>query len=1135
MNPTIFSSAPNMMRRGGSCLSVSGYACLLRARLSRARRTSQRLIASLVLLSCFAWAQSQSGSIVGTVTDAGGAVVPSVKVTLTNQGTHFTRAVSSNQSGQYVAYSIPTGRYSIEAEAAGFERMVLAGIELTAADTVTVDIRLVIGSVQQTMEVTAEAPLLQSQTAAVSQLISNRQVQEMPLNGRTFTALLLLTPGVHEGSSNNLRTSPYAMRGSANYSVNGSSAQMNSYLIDGIVNRNLWLNTLIMVPTIDAIQEFRVMTSNYSAEYGASAGAVTVVQTKSGSNELHGSAYEFLRNDRMDANTFFNNRLGAPKPPFRRNEFGATAGGAVRRDKIFFFGDYQGIRIRQPQTLTSTIPTLADRDMVNSGDFSGLGTAIFDPLSARAAGGGNVVRDQFSGNHIPPSRLDPASLRLFQLLPAPTSSAATRNFIFDPVLSQRTDQFDIRADLNLGKSDRFFAKYSYDDTSLIQPGVLPAPSNAGIPIGPYLSADGGASATSVPLRNQSLALNYVVFGPSVVNEARAGVVRWNQHILPLGNGFNTATAIGIPGININDKSGGLPAFAISGFRVIGEDSTYPEQSQTASFQFEDILTKIQGSHTLKFGARFVRHRFNGFSAFPTRGQYNFNGQFTRQAGASSSRTALADFALGAPNGVSRNVLDGTFGMRMWEMGAFAEDSWRASNRMTLTYGFRHEIFAPPYDVHNHWANFNVVTGKLLIAGRDGNSRTLRNLDLNNFGPRFGLTYLLTSDSKTVLRSGFGVSYADPAKGGGQLYKNLPFYFSQVISTDQNGVPALLLHQGLPAPVRPDLNNPAEISSGNPNAWDFNLQATRVMQWSMGIQRELPRDLLLDIAYVGNRTTGLNVSYNINQTLPGPGPQQSRRPLYAVNPLAGNVTYQTNYASSRYNALQVRVVKRYSAGLSLSTAYTWSKYLSNGGNINSGGNAPPQDARCFRCERGNMQGDARAHVLVINHEYELPFGARRRWVHKGPLAQVIGNWTVTGIWSASTGDFFTPTLAAGVSNSAGGGGDRPNRVRDGNLPSGARSIDHWFDLAAFVAQPQYTFGSAGRGILVGPGVFNADLGIHRKFLFTEQRYASLRWEMFNALNRANFSSPNSSIGSALAGQISSTAPARIMQVALKLIF
>ncbi len=1094
-----------------------------------------RVLFAVLLLAADLWAQALSGTIVGTVTDQAGAVVPSAKVVLTNEATRFTRSVETNSNGQYVAYSIPTGNYTIAVEMPGFQKLVRSGIQLTAADTLTVDLQLMVGNVQQTMEVSATAPLLQSQTSTVSQLVSNEQILEIPLNGRTFTSLVLLAPGAHPGSSGNLATSVYAMRGNANISVNGSSAQNNSYLIDGMVNRNLWLSTLIMVPTVDSIQEFRVLTSNYSAEYGAAAGAVTIVQTRSGTNVFHGTAYQFLRNDKLDANTFFNNRLGARKPPFRRNEFGATFGGRMIRDRTFFFTDYQGIRIREPRTITSTVPTLAQRAMVTTGDFNGLNATIYDPNTLRAGTGSAQVRDPFPGNRIPASRLDPAAVKMIGLLPAPTSPVATRNFLFNPSLSQRTDQFDVRLDHNVGSSDRLFFKYSYDDTDLITPGGLPAPANAGIPIGAYLSADGVNSATAVPLRNQSWTLNFTkLVNPNIVNEARAGVVRWNQNITPLGNKFNTAEALGIRGININDKSGGLPAFTVSGFQVIGDNSTFPESSQTTSFQYEDILTLIRGSHTLKFGGMYVRHRFNGFSAFPTRGQYTFNGQFTRQTGTTGSQTALADFALGAPDSVNRNILVGTFGMRFWNLAAFVDDSWRVTNRLTWNFGLRYEIFAPPYDVHDRWANFNVVSGRLLLAHRDGNSRSLRNLDTNNFGPRMGLTYLLTSDRKTVLRTGFGVSYVEAGQGGGQLYKNLPFFFSQVISTDQNGRPPQRVSDGLPAPTPPDVNDPIALSSGSPNAWDFNLKSTRAMQWSFGIQREALPDLLLDVSYVGTRTLGLVSNYNHNQSFPGPGAQGPRRPLFAINPRVTNVTYRTNYGSAKYHSLQTRVEKRASRGLSLSLSHTWSKYLANAGNINGGGNGPPQDARCFRCEWGPMPDDRR-HVLVINHVYELPFGFGRKYVHQGALAHILGNWSVSGIWTMSNGEHFTPALAAGVSNSAGGGGDRPNRIRDGNLPGDRRTIDRWFDIAAFVAPPPFSFGSAGRGILEAPGNFNVDLGIHRNFRITERVGLSYRWEMFNALNRANFGTPNASIGSSVAGQISSTAPARIMQMALKLSF
>jgi carboxypeptidase family protein len=1094
------------------------------------------LFLAATVAASHARAQGLNGTIVGTVTDQAGAVVPNATITLVNDATGFRRTAVSSESGQYVAYSIPTGTYTLTVAQPGFETLVRSGVEVTAAATLTIDLKLSLGDVKQTLEVNAAAPLVQDQSATVSSLITNRQILEMPLNGRTFTSLVLLSPGAYTGSANNLTTSPYAMRGSTNISVNGSMPQNNSYLIDGIFNRNLWLSTLIMVPTVDSIQEFRVLTSNYSAEYGSAAGAITVVQTKSGTNEYHGSAYEFLRNDKLDANTFFNNRQGAPKPSFRRNEFGATVGGPIRKDKTFFFADYQGIRLRQPQTVTSTIPTLALREMVNTGNFSALGTAVFDPLTLHGGGpNGATVRDQFPGNQIPLARLDPAAIRLMNLLPAPTSARPTQNFVFNPTQSQDTDQFDVRVDQNLGTGDHLFGKYSFDNSNLTTPGLLPVAPNPGVSIEPFLSANGVQPASSVPLRNQSGTLNYThVFSPTTVNEVRLGVVRWNQQIEPLGNAFNTATELGIPGININNHAGGLPAFTITGYQVIGDNSTFPEVSRSTSFQYEDVLTLTRGSHTLKFGATYIRQRFNVFSAFPTRGQYSFNGQFTRQIGSSTSQTALSDFALGATSAVTRNILTGPVGMRFWNSSEFVDDTWRVNDRLTWNFGLRYELLAPPYEVHDRWSNFNVVTGQLLLAGKNGNGRRLRNLDTNNFSPRMGLTYALTSDRKTIFRSGFGISYVEAGQGGGQLYKNLPYYFSQVVATDQNGTPPLLISDGLPTPVPPDLNNAQALSSGSPNAWDFNLQSTRVMQWSAGIQRELASSLLLDVAYVGTRTAGLISNYNYNQSFPGPGPQGPRRPLYGINPAVTDITYRSNYAAAKYHALQVKVEKRYSAGLTGTIAYTYSKYMSDGGNINGGGNGPPQNARCFACEWGPMPEDLR-HILVINHVYELPFGPRRKYLTHGWISQIAGNWNLSGIWTMATGDHFTPTIGTSVSNSAGGGSDRPNRLADGNLPSGQRSIDAWFDLTAFEPAAQYTFGNAGRGILVGPGNFNVDLGIHRDFPIRERFRLTYRWEMFNSFNRANFSDPNAVIGSAQAGQISGTAPARIMQMALKLVF
>ncbi|MBV9083692.1 MAG: carboxypeptidase regulatory-like domain-containing protein, partial [Acidobacteriaceae bacterium] len=1030
-------------------------------------------LSALLLCMISATYAQDTATIAGTVTDQSGASVGSAQVTLVNSGTHFTRVVETNDSGHYVASSIPTGEYVISVMKTGFEKLERSGVQLTAATTLSVDLQLVVGSQTQTISVVASTPLLQSESADVSSLVDTKQILTMPMVSRDFTDLVLLTPGAHAGSAANLAEngSPYTIRGGANYSVNGAAAAGNSYLIDGMYNRNLWLNTLVIVPVVDAIQEYRVMTSNYSAQYGEAAGAVTEVETKSGSNQFHGSAWEFLRNDKLNANPFFNNFNGVPRPGFRRNEFGGTIGGPIIRNRTFIFGDYQGIRLSQPQTYTSTIPTLAQQQMVETGNFAGLGTTIYNPYQTQTVSG-VTTRIAFPSNQIPANLLDAAAMRFFKLLPAPTSSGATNNFTFNPALTQTTDQFDVRIDQNLAASDHLFFRYSYDNSNQVVPGTLPAVNTSGIPVGTYLATTGAgqtstATGTTTPLLNQSAVLGYSkTFNPNTVLDSHFGVVRWNANITPLAAGFNTASAIGIPGININDKSGGLPAFTISGFQTLGDNSTFPEDSQITSFQADTALTKIRGSHTFKAGFLFLRHRFNGFSAFPTRGTFDFNGQFTRQLGSSTSQTALADFALGAMDSASRNILTGTFGMRIFQLAPFVQDTWRITDRLTLDLGFRWEVDAPPYEVHNRWANLNVATGQLVVAGVNGNGRRLREFDLNTPAPRVGIAYALGSDRKTVIRSGFGISYVDMDAGGAQLYKNLPFYFAQNITTDINGTPVSTLSRGLPIPIQPSITDETALSSGSPNVWNMSLRETEILQWSFGIQRQLFSDMMLSATYVGTRGERILVNnQNLNQSIPGPGAQGPRRPYFRINPNLVNVAYRTNAGDSKYESLQLHAEKRFSRGLTFGASYTYASYLADTGNPNGGGNGDIQNHFCIACNWGPTPDDY-THVLSINHVYELPFGHDRKYFTHGPLGYILGDWNINGIWTAQSGGRFTAVLGTNVSNSAGGGAQRPNRLRNGNLPSGQRTIAHWFDTSAFTAPTAFTFGNSGTGILRG---------------------------------------------------------------------
>jgi Carboxypeptidase regulatory-like domain len=1104
--------------------------------MSRENIQMARLTYSLLVISLgFPLYGQDTATIVGTVTDPSGAAVADAQVVLVNVATQFSKSVQTSANGQYVAPSITTGSYQITVSKQGFQKLVRSGVVLTAASTLNVDLQLSVGNVAETLSVSSTAPLLQSQSAEVSALIDSKQIVALPLVSRDFTDLVLLVPGAHLGAAANLAEggSAYSMRAGANYSVNGALAAGNSYLIDGIYNRNIWLNTLVMVPIVDAIQEYRVLTSNYSAEFGEAAGAVTEVNTKSGGNSFHGSVWEFLRNDKLNANNYFNNLNGVARPGFHRNEFGATVGGPIIKNRTFFFGDYQGIRLSTPQVSTSTITTLAQQQMLQTGNFSGLGTTIYNPYSTTTSATGVVTRNPFPGNQIPANLLDPAAVKLTSLLPVPTSGGATNNYIYNGTLTQRTDQFDVRIDQNLGASGRLFGRYGYDNSTQVTPGTIPSPANTSISIGPYLSTNAGGTTT--PLLNQSATIGYTrTLSPTMVSESHFGMVRWHARITPLDAAYPTATSLGIPGINLDAQSGGIPAFTVSGFTVLGDNSTYPENSAITTFQADTALTKIYKSHTIKTGLVFLRHRFNGFSAFPTRGTFDFNGQFTRQIGSSSSQTALADLALGAPDAITRNILTSEFGMRVFTVAPYIQDSWRVTDRLTAELGLRWEVDAPPYDVHDHWSNLNVQTGQLLVAGQNGNSRRLRDIDYNTLAPRAGLAYALASDKKTIVRSGFGISYVNMDAGGAQLYKNLPYYFSQVVTTDINSAPPTTLSQGLPTPVPPSLSNPVALSSGSPTAWDFGLRQTEILQWSAGIQRQLRSDLILDVTYVGTRGERILVnSVNLNQSVPGVGAQGPRRPYYIINPNLVNVSYRTNAGDSKYESLQVRLDKRFSQGFNFGLSYTYASYLSDVGNPNGGGNADIQNHACVACNWGPVPDDYK-HVLSFNHVLESPFGAGRRWVTQGIGSHILGGWSLSGIWTVRSGGRLTPTYSTSVSNSSGGGTQRPNRVGPGDLASG-QSIYHWFDTTAFVAPAQFTFGNSGTGILFGPSAFNVDLSLTRNFKLTERFGLNFRAEAFNTFNHTNFGNPNVSIGTASAGIISSAASARIVQLAMKLNF
>jgi hypothetical protein len=1135
----------------------------------------KRILTLFVFLIGAVASAQQTGSIVGTVHDPSGAVVPDASVKITSTETQFQRSVKTNGSGEYSAPSMPTGTYAITVDKSGFQKVDRAGVLLTGATTITVDIELAIGSDSQTVEVTSQVPLLQAQSGAVSNLVDSQQMVDLPLATRNYTDLVLLTPGAHAGTANNLAegAGAYSIRGGTDFSVNGSIAAGNSYLIDGLYNRNQWLNTEVMVPIVDSIKEYRVLTSNFPAEYGNAAGAVTTVTTKNGTNQLHGTAFGFLRSQIMNANTFFLNQKGQPRSFYKRNTFGGTVGGPIIHDKLFFFADYQGIRQATPLVSNVIIPTAVQVGEVESGNFAPLLAAgcpagfANNPATAAAIcnanpadtvvahrtapyADGNQLYNPYSGtttrlpflNNLITTPLDPAAQNFAKLLPAPNATVpgVAANYTISPTSTLTDDQFDGRLDENLGATDRLFVKYSFDKPQALFPGSVYTAANAPFQIGPYVGYGGNGYNTSVTTQSGTVGYSHI-FSPTLLLEANIGVLRWFADTNPLDESIASATAIGIPGVNYNQLSGGLPVITITGFAALGDNSTYPEDSRITTFQYSGDVIKTSGNHTIKAGVQFMRHRFNAYSSTPARGTFDFSGQYTAQINAPSAAFAsLADFAIGASDSTQRAILQGEVGMRYFQLGFYVQDSWRATDRLTVEYGARYDIDTPPYEVHNHWANIDVPTGHFVVAGINGAGRTLRNTDYNTFQPRLGFAYTLDSARNTVLRSGFGITYVNELVGGSQLYKNAPFFFNQNTTPNVQAAPTAILSQGFSTPVAPSPTdqNAMSLVNNTPFAWDKNLKEACSLQYSLGVQHNFRGNILGEVSYVGSHGEHLLSKPNLDQAAPGPGTPASRRPYNALMPNLTAITYFTDGGNSHYDSLQARLERRMIGGLSFGASYTLAHYLTDTGDPNGGGNTALQNGLCQICNYGPAPNDFR-HTLVFNHTLQLPFGKGRHFLNKGWISYLVGPWDFAGVWSIHSGDRSSVTYSTNVSNSSGGAAQRPNQIADPNLPTSQRNLTHWFNLAAFAAPAQYNFGNAGTGIVAGPGYFDADLTLERHLIVRNRFDIDLRGEAFNAFNRTNFGDPNTAIGNAQAGQISTQFTGlggpRVGQVALKISF
>ncbi|MFN0166330.1 MAG: carboxypeptidase regulatory-like domain-containing protein [Bryobacteraceae bacterium] len=1061
----------------------------------------------LILASCLsAHAQVSRGTILGTITDPSGNRIPLAKITIVQLQTNFQREVVSNELGDYEVTALPVGAYKVAAEAQGFSGEARTNISLSVQQRLRVDFALKIGSVTETVNVEAQQAVVEGENSQRGQILEGSFIVDLPLNGRDFMTLPLLSAGVTTGAPGNAQGNYF----DRTLAANGQPADMNEYYIDGMVSTV----PLDALPgprqSPDTIQEFKVMTSTYSAEFGAKAGMHLNLISKSGANTLHGSIFHFLRNDKFDSRNFF----ALAKPAYRWNNFGVTAGGPIKKDRLFYYGAYEGTRIRQGVTRVSRVPTAAQL----GGDLSGF-VPLYDPFSSRPDPDrpGQRVRDPLAGNQIPAARLDPITTRLArQFYPAPNAVDPARNFVFAQSVRDSPDIYNGKIDFRLSDANTMFWKYNISTRPRFNPGSFP-----------------GLGGDNQLIRPQQGAFNDThVFGPTTLVEVGLGYVRFVANFIQQNIGNDIAGQSGILGTSRDPFTFGAPIFSVSDFTGFGDLGFRPNVETDNQYQVTVKFSHRRGSHSLKAGIDYRRFNWHQFTDGSFNGNFAFSGTFSTQRSSSGSASGLADMLLGVP--ASATVSGGLDRVRMlsWSMYPFLTDDWQVTRNLTLNIGLRWEFNQPFHEAQDRWISFNPATGRAVYpktANRYGRTppfpyeeadlHDLYSARYSNFAPRFGFAWRPFGSNKTAIRGGYGIFYnnhfsVDLLNVGG----NFPWRLTRTVTSDP-AVPQLNVRDALVSTALPPLFNVIY-------SWQGERREGLSQQWSLGIQRELLSGLVIDASYVAaKRDRALIYGVPINQPAPGPGAIQPRRPYPQFN----NITaYQTN-GSGTYQSMQLRLEKRFDRNLSFLTSYTWSKTLDDTEGFESARLIKPYKEKGL----GSMH---RGHVLTTAFSYDLPFGRGQHWLGGLPAVgdALLGGWQLSGILTLQTGSPFNVSVAGDVANC--GCGNRPNRLGNGNLDRGERSIQRWFDVSAFAVPTTFTNGNAGRNIMIGPALQNLDLALLKNFRIRERSRVQLRWEAFNSLNHANFGFPAATINiPATVGRISSALDPRIMQFSLKWIF
>ena len=1071
----------------------------------------KRLVAACALvlgLTAIAHAQVDRATLSGTVKDSSGAVISDSSVTVTHVATNVATKVKTTSTGNYLVVNLASGQYLVEAEASGFQKSVQSVI-LEVGLRGRLDFTLGVGGLTETVTVENAVRLLNTEQAAVGTVLDQNAISKLPLAIRNWDDMLALVAGV-QGDRYSEEGGATALGRTGGVNVHGNRSLQNNFMLDGVDNNTISTNlqelsTQVSRPSIDSIEEFKVVTSPYSAEYGRSPGAAISVTTKSGTNSFRGAAYDYYRNERFDSNTFFNEKFRTDrglatlaKPVNDQNQFGASLGGPIVKDKAFFFADYEGTRITKGVTRITRTLTADDR----RGVFA---STVRDPLTGQP----------FPGNVIPQDRFDPVARAIIALLPEPNTPGANNYTRPDASVIDDADRFLGRVDLRLSNSNNVFARYIYTTRKRVLPGWF----------GGIIDGTGSSALGDQGMKSQGLVMGWTrIFGPSLVNEFRFSGIRADSDMTQVPFGQAAPAAARVPGVPDDPLfSGGVTGMNIIGYfgggAKIGSPNFSPKFQHTRQYQFLNTLSWLKGDHQFKFGADVMAPMKNEYLDVPgTRGDLTFRATFTGNA--------AADFLLGY---VSDSLLTTLYvvDQRHWATSFFVQDDWKVSSKLTLNLGLRYGFITPALEAQNRQANFDPTTGRLVNA-KDGSlaDRGLVDPDKNNFAPRVGLVYKL--NDTTVIRTGYGLFYNmfDAVGSEDQIALNpgSGLVSLQPATATLASGPQFLLRNGFPAgyldPARIDLSRAVLRGA------DRNSQKALIHQFSVGAQKTFAQVWVATIDLVGTEGRNLANLINLNQPLPLGGGNNALGPRPFPN--AGpQIQWREAKGQSSYKGMDLQFEKRFSKGYAFGLGYTLSDCEDNTAEHLATGGSPSrsQDARNLAAWVGPCGYDTR-HRFVANLVAELPFAKSS----SGATKFLLGNWSLSGIFAARSGRPFT--AVQGNNNVGPYHNGLPNQTGSGEGP---KTVDRWFNPTDFPAVTSGTFGNAKRNALRGPSWKGLDLSLQKRFAASRANLI-LRWDVFNVLNNVNFGLPNADISSAAVGTISSlSGDARLMQFSARVTF